>query len=55
MLYMGGKVVQGSGTAVITAIGPNTLLAKLIREKRFPPKESVLEAEDTGIALRTLS
>jgi magnesium-transporting ATPase (P-type) len=42
-LYMGGKVVQGGGTAVITAIGSNTLLAKLIREKRFPPKEPVLE------------
>jgi magnesium-transporting ATPase (P-type) len=55
LLYMGGKVVQGSGTAVITAIGPNTLLAKLIREKRFPPKEPVIEVEDTGIALRTLS
>lgn len=55
-LFMGGKVVQGSGKAVITSIGPNTLLAKLIREKRFPPKETVLEAEDTtGIALRTIS
>ena len=54
-LYMGGKVVQGGGTAVITAIGSNTLLAKLIQEKRFPPREPVLEAEETGIALRTLS
>jgi magnesium-transporting ATPase (P-type) len=67
-LYMGGKVVQGGGTAVITAIGSNTLLAKLIREKRFPPKEPVLEAISGrgggggglesgggGIALRTIS
>jgi hypothetical protein len=62
-LYLGGKVVQGGGiTAVITSIGPNTLLAKLIREKRFPPKEPVLEAlalggeESTGgIAMRTIS
>lgn len=45
-LYFGGMVVQGSATAVITAIGPNTLLANLIREKRFPPKEPVLEAQD---------
>jgi magnesium-transporting ATPase (P-type) len=45
-LYYGGKVVQGSAMAVITAIGPNTLLSKLIREKRFPPKEPVLEAQD---------
>ena len=55
-LYMGGKVVQGGGTAVITAIGPDTLVARLIQEKRFPPKEPILEAEhDTGIALGTLS
>ena len=45
-LYYGGKVVQGSAIAVITAIGPNTLLAQLIREKRFPPKEPILEAQD---------
>jgi hypothetical protein len=30
--------------AVITVIGFNTLLAKLIREKQLPPKEPVLEA-----------
>ena len=45
-LYYGGQVVQGSALVVITAIGPNTLLAKLIREKRFPPTEPILEAED---------
>eukprot|EP00934_Nitzschia_sp_Nitz4_P001986 Nitzschia sp. Nitz4//scaffold180_size44305//12238//12822//NITZ4_007236-RA/size44305-processed-gene-0.19-mRNA-1//-1//CDS//3329539458//1986//frame0 len=37
-LYMGGKVVQGSATAVICAIGPDTLLAQIIREGKFPPK-----------------
>eukprot|EP00980_Cylindrotheca_fusiformis_P028007 scaffold22575_cov141-Cylindrotheca_fusiformis.AAC.38 len=45
-LYYGGKVVQGSALAVITAIGPNTLLAKLIAEKRFPPLGPVLEAQN---------
>jgi hypothetical protein len=45
-LYYGGKVVQGSALAVITAIGPNTLLANLISEKQFPPTEPVLEAQD---------
>jgi hypothetical protein len=52
-LYYGGKVVQGSVMAVITAIGPNTLLGKLIREKRFPTKEPVLEASEAQ--LRSLS
>lgn len=57
-LYMGGKVVQGGGIAVITEVGPETLLAKLIRENRFPPKEPILEAsasETTGIAMGSLS
>jgi magnesium-transporting ATPase (P-type) len=51
-LYFGGQVLQGSGTCVVTAIGSSTLLAKLIREKKFPPKENVLDGdEDEGIAL----
>lgn len=62
-LYMGGKVVQGGATAVITAIGPNTMVAKLIREKRFPPKEVILVDDDfilgeessTGISMGNLS
>ena len=45
-LYYGGSVLQGSGIAVVTAVGPNTLLASLIRNKKFPPKERVLIAED---------
>lgn len=53
-LYLGSTVVQGSATAVVNAIGPNTLLAKLIREKRFPPKEPVLE-DEVGIAMTSLS
>ncbi len=62
-LYMGGKVVQGGATAVIIAIGPNTLVAKLIREKRFPSKEAILLDDDfalgeeipTGISMGNLS
>lgn len=45
-LFMGGQVVQGSGMAVVTAIGPNTLLAMLIRELRFPPKDNVMAPSD---------
>ena len=47
-LYYGGKVVQGSLIAVVTAIGPFTLLGKLIKEKKFPVKEPVLEASEMG-------
>ena len=36
-LYWGGHVVQGTCLAVVTAIGPKTLVASLIRGKRFPP------------------
>jgi magnesium-transporting ATPase (P-type) len=50
-LYLGAHVVQGSATAVITAIGSNTLLATLIQEGRFPPKEIVVEDEVEGISL----
>jgi hypothetical protein len=45
-LFMGGQVVQGSGMAVVTAIGPKTLLASLIRDQRFPPKDNAMAAAD---------
>jgi hypothetical protein len=45
-LFMGGKVVQGRATAVINAIGPDTLLARLIQKKKFPPKEPIVMDED---------
>jgi hypothetical protein len=45
-LFMGGQVVQGSGMAVVTAIGPKTLLASLIREQRFPPKDNAMAPSD---------
>lgn len=41
-LFYGGHVLQGSCIAVATAIGPNTLLATLIRDKRFPPSKTIL-------------
>lgn len=50
-LYLGAHVVQGSATAVITAIGSNTLLATLIQEGRFPAKENMGEDEVVGISL----
>jgi len=37
-LFWGGHVNRGSAVAVVTAIGPNTLIASLIREGKFPPK-----------------
>jgi len=50
-LYMGGKVVQGGATAVITAIGPYTLLAKLIDEHRFPAKDEGMPLSDDRLLL----
>lgn len=61
-LFMGGTVVQGRATALVTSIGPYSLLGKLIREGRFPPKEAVLEATvvdgnaaGTGVELGSMS
>jgi len=41
-LFYGSHVVQGMGEAVVTAIGPNTMLARVIKEKRFPPESNLL-------------
>lgn len=56
-LYYGGRILQGSAIAVVVAIGPNTLLASLIRRKNFPPKYNVLteECEDDEIGILTMS
>ena len=48
-LYMGGKVVQGGATGIISATGPATVLAKLIREKRFPPKDTILMDDSSSV------
>ena len=54
-LYFGGRVLQGSAIAVVVSIGPNTLLASLIRRNNFPAKQAVLieegDDEETGISL----
>ena len=60
-LFLGSHVVQGSGEAVVTAIGPNTMLAAVIRENNFPPKTSNLDVQveysdedpEAGISLVT--
>ena len=50
-LYYGGRVLQGCGIAVVTAVGPHTALAILMREGRWPPREGrsfELEGRDEG-------
>jgi P-type E1-E2 ATPase len=54
-LYYGGRVLQGSAVAAVVAIGPDTLVANLIRKTKFPPKTSVfsegIEDVEAGISL----
>lgn len=38
-LYAGSMVLQGDAVAVVTAIGTQTLLAKLIQQKKWPPSK----------------
>lgn len=48
-IYYGGRVLRGSCIAVVTACGPQTVLGRLIREGRWPPKVDLsveLEEED---------
>ena len=54
-LYYGGHVLHGSCIAVVTAIGPQTLLATLIRDGRFPPKENVVEGQEEDDAEQGIS
>lgn len=58
-LYMGGRMVQGRATAMVTATASKTLLSILIQDKRFPATEPILEATtdgaDSGIQLRSMS
>jgi E1-E2 ATPase/Cation transporter/ATPase, N-terminus len=50
-LFMGSHVVQGSGEAVVTAIGSKTKLASVIRENKFPAKVNLTtEACDVDFA-----
>lgn len=43
-IYWGSTVVQGSALAVVTAIGPHTHVAGLIRDGRFPPQPDTMQA-----------
>lgn len=48
-LFWGAQVVQGSGLAVVAAIGPNTLVASLIREGSFPPKGNIMDLKSASV------
>lgn len=55
-LFWGGQVVLGSAIVVTTAVGSDTLVASLIRDRRFPPKGDIVGAiddadEEAGISL----
>lgn len=59
-LFWGGQVVLGSAIAVTTAVGSDTLVAALIRDKRFPPSGDAVSSvaimlddadEEAGISL----
>lgn len=45
-LYYGGRVLQGSGIAIVTAVGPMTALGLMIRDGRWPPKEDLSDEID---------
>jgi len=59
-LYWGGRVLVGSCVAVVTAVGNDTVVGRLIRSGRFPATSTSCggggslqsgDAEDDGIAL----
>ena len=59
-LYYGSRVLEGACIAVVTATGSRTVLAKLIKEGRWPPNTDLseevseidrMENEESGIAL----
>ena len=52
-LFWGGTVVQGSGLAIVTAVGMQTFVAGLIRDKRFPPTENVLSPKEENTVTAT--
>lgn len=66
-LYYGSRVLEGACIAVVTATGNRVVLAKLIKEGRWPPGSSDLSEEveeinrmenedaETGIALTPMS
>jgi magnesium-transporting ATPase (P-type) len=61
-LYYGSRVLEGACIALVIQTGKQVLLANLIREGRWPPKEDMSEEaadiirnEEEGISLMTLS
>jgi hypothetical protein len=50
-LYWGGQVIQGSCIAVVTDIGPDTFVAKLIQQGKFPIKVGDGRLSDGGMEL----
>ena len=59
-LYYGSRVLEGACIAIVTATGSRTVLAKLIKEGRWPPNTDLseevqeidrMENEESGIAL----
>lgn len=60
LLYYGSRVLEGACIGLVINCGENTVLARLIREKRWPPKDDLSEEventnenynDDQGIAL----
>ena len=41
LLYYGSRVLEGACIGLVVNCGENTVLAKLIREKRWPPKDDL--------------
>ena len=62
-LYYGSRILEGACIAVVTATGSRVVLAKLIREGRFPPSTDLSEEvreinrleNEEGISLTSLS
>ncbi len=49
LLYYGSRVLEGACIAVVTGCGEGTILAKLIKEGRWPPKQDLSdEVEEIG-------
>jgi hypothetical protein len=49
LLYYGSRVLEGACIALVTGCGERTILAELIKEKRWPPKGDLSdEVEEIG-------
>eukprot|EP00531_Pseudo-nitzschia_arenysensis_P008050 CAMPEP_0116136466 /NCGR_PEP_ID=MMETSP0329-20121206/11738_1 /TAXON_ID=697910 /ORGANISM="Pseudo-nitzschia arenysensis, Strain B593" /LENGTH=237 /DNA_ID=CAMNT_0003631333 /DNA_START=24 /DNA_END=737 /DNA_ORIENTATION=- len=52
-LLLGGTVVQGFATALVTATGTETVLGQLIKTGKFPPPENDGEIDDDSMMNET--